>query len=155
MAKSITNIKRLEIPKEEQQARDLEEVKEAVSENKDAILKGIKLLNALNETGTLDSAYALSHSKGKALKYIVEEISKDHYAQMLENIPEIVFMLGDLDVKTVRETTARVNEGIKEMNETGAEQKTKIIDLAKALKDPEINRSVTMLMQFLKGMGRE
>ncbi|MFC3014972.1 DUF1641 domain-containing protein [Virgibacillus litoralis] len=29
------------------------------------------------------------------------------------------------------------------------------MDLLKALKDPEINRSVTMLLQFLRGMGRD
>ncbi|GGF12672.1 hypothetical protein GCM10010954_09280 [Halobacillus andaensis] len=155
MAKSITNIKRLEISKEEQQERDLQEVREAVTENKEAILKGIELLSALDEVGTLDTAYAFSHSKKKALKYVVDEISKDQYAQLLENLPEIVFMLGDLDVKTVRETTNRLNEGIKEMNDTAVDQKTTIFDLAKALKDPEINRSITMMMQFLKGMGRQ
>ncbi|WP_431799644.1 DUF1641 domain-containing protein [Halobacillus andaensis] len=155
MAKSITNIKRMEIPKEKQHERDLQEVKEAVTENKEAILQGIKLLKSLNETGTLDTAYAFSQSKHKAIKYLVEEISKDHYAQMLENLPEIVFMLGDVDMKSVREATVRLNEGIQEMNSTDPEQKTSILDLAKALKDPEINRSVTLMMQFLKGMGRQ
>ncbi|MCP3030595.1 DUF1641 domain-containing protein [Halobacillus sp. A1] len=155
MAKSITNIKRLEVPKEKQVERDLDEVREAVSENKEAILKGIKLLKSLDEVGTLDTANAFSHSKKKALEHLVNEVSKDQYTQLFENLPELVFLMGDLDMKAIRETTGRVNQGIKEMNELEPEQKTTIFDLAKALKDPEINKSITMLMQLLKGMGRD
>ena len=77
------------------------------------------------------------------------------YTGILENIPEIVYLLGDLDLKTVRDVTSKLNQGMEEMNAAASsKEKTSVLDLAKALKDPEINRSITMLMNFLKGMGR-
>lgn len=35
------------------------------------------------------------------------------------------------------------------------DEKTSYFDLVRSLKDPEINKAVTILMQFLKGMGQE
>ncbi|UOR13048.1 DUF1641 domain-containing protein [Halobacillus amylolyticus] len=155
MAKAIRNIKRLEVSREEQIEKDVSEVKEAVADNKDAILKGIKLLQALDEGGTLDSAYAFTRSKKQALGYVANELNKDQYTSLIENLPEMIFLLGELDMKSLREVTGRVNQGIGQMNSDDHAKKTSVFELAKALKDPEINRSITMMMQFLKGMGRK
>ncbi|MFD2924065.1 DUF1641 domain-containing protein [Halobacillus naozhouensis] len=154
MAKSIRSVKPMEVPREEQIEKDVSEVKEAVADNKDAILKGIKLLKALEEGGTLDSAYAFTKKKKEALGYVANELNKEQYTPLIENLPELVFLLGELDVKSLRELTDRVNQGIEQMNTEDPAKKTSVFDLAKALKDPEINRSITMMMQFLKGMGR-
>lgn len=154
MAKPIKNIKKYEMSREEQVDQDVAEVREAVADNKDAILKGIKLLKALDEGGTLDSAYAFTKTKKEALGNIVEEISKEQYTPLLQNLPELVFLLGEIDIKAVRDFSSRVNQGFEEMESGSSEQKTSFLDVAKALKDPEINKSVTMLLQFLKGMGR-
>ncbi|MFQ3546030.1 DUF1641 domain-containing protein [Halobacillus rhizosphaerae] len=155
MAKSITTIKRYEVSQEEQREKDFSEVKEAVSDNKEAILKGIKLLSALDEGGTLDSAYAFNKKKNAALTNLVEEINKERYTSLLENLPELIFLLGDLDVKAIRDLTSRLNHGLEEMEPSSEGKKTSMFDLAKSLKDPEINRSITMILQFLKGMGKK
>ncbi|WP_082234380.1 DUF1641 domain-containing protein [Halobacillus massiliensis] len=155
MGKAITNIKRLEIPKEEQLEKDYQEVKQALAENKDSILTAIELLKALNEGGTLDTARALVHSKKDALGYVVNEISKETYSPLLENLPELFYLLVELDVKSIREVTNRLNSGVEEMQKADLNDRTSVFDLAKSLRDPEINRSITMMMQFLKGMGRE
>jgi uncharacterized protein YjgD (DUF1641 family) len=155
MAKSITSIKRYEKTRNEQVESDVAEVKEAVADNKEAILKGIDLLQALNEGGTLDSAYAFTKTKKEALENVVQEISKERYTHLLENLPELIFLLGEVDVKAIRDLSNRLNQGLEAMESDGPEEKTSFFDLAKALKDPEINRSVTMLLQFLRGMGRK
>ncbi|ARI77709.1 DUF1641 domain-containing protein [Halobacillus mangrovi] len=155
MAKSITKIKKYEKTREEQVESDTAEVREAVADNKEAILKGINLLQALNEGGTLDTASAFTKTKKEALENVVQEISKDRYTPLLENLPELIFLLGEIDVKALRDLSNRLNQGLEAMNADGPEQKTSIFDLAKALKDPEINRSITMLLQFLRGMGQK
>ncbi|MGP4068351.1 DUF1641 domain-containing protein [Halobacillus sp. B29] len=155
MAKPITSIKKYEASREEQIEKDFEEVKAAIADNKTAILKGIDLLKALEESETLDAATAFTYKRKEILANIVEEINRDMYTGILENIPEIVYLLGDLDLKTVRDVTSKLNQGMEEMNAAASSnEKTSVLDLAKALKDPEINRSITMLMNFLKGMGR-
>lgn len=154
MSKPITDIKKYTISREEQIENDFEEVKEAVADHKDSILKGMKLLQALDEGGTLDTAYAFTNAKHEAIKNIVEEISKEQYTPLLENLPEIVFLLGDLDVKGIREMSSRLNHGLEAMENMEPNQKTNFMDLAKALKDPAVNQSITMMLQFLRGMGQ-
>ncbi|MBH0228894.1 DUF1641 domain-containing protein [Halobacillus yeomjeoni] len=154
MAKPISNIKKYEKTHEEEIDQNVAEVKAAVSDNKDAILKGIQLLKALEEGGTLDTAYAFTKKKKEALGYVVEEISKEQYTPLLKNLPELIFLLGEIDVKALREFSSKLNQGLEQMDTGASEEKTGFLDLAKALKDPEINRSITMLLQFLRGMGR-
>ncbi|ELK46067.1 DUF1641 domain-containing protein [Halobacillus sp. ACCC02827] len=154
MAKAITNIKRMEISRDTQIEKDVQEVREAVADNKDAILKGIRLLRTLDEEGTLDTATAFLKAKDEALANVVKEIDKDQYEPLLNNIPELIFLLGDLNVSGLRDLSSRLNNGIEQMEGEGYKEKTSILDLAKVLKDPEINRSITMLLAFLKGMGK-
>ncbi|WP_281975234.1 DUF1641 domain-containing protein [Halobacillus litoralis] len=154
MGKAISSIKRYELSKEEQREKDMQEVQEAVADNKEAILKGIGLLRALDEEGALDMVTAFTRSKDEALANVVKEIDKDQYEPLLRNLPELVFLLGEINVGEMRELASRLNNGMEAMEGEGTEQKTSFLDLAKALKDPEINRSITMMMHFLKGMGR-
>lgn len=154
MGKPITGIKKYKITREEQLENDFTEVKEAVADNKEAILKGIQLLKGLEEEGTLDTAYAFTKAKNEALARFVEEISKDQYTPLLENLPSLIFLIGELDVNGMRDLTSRLNQGIEEMEHVSPEDKTSVLDLAKALKDPNVNHSLTLLLGFLRGMGR-
>lgn len=154
MGKPITDIKRYTISKEEEMERDFSEVREAVAENKEAILKGIQLLKAMEEGGTLDTAYAFTNAKQTALERLVQEISKEQYTPLLENLPSLVFLIGDLDVDGIRDLTKRLNRGIEEMENVPEDEKSSVFDLMKALKDPDVNRSLTLLLGFLRGMGR-
>lgn len=154
MAKSMTNIKRMEIPKEVQIEKDVEEIKEALSENKHAILEGIKLLKSLDDADMLQAMYAITNHRKEAMGKLATELNKAQYSGVIENLTGFLFLLGDLDVDAIRNLSDRINRGMEE-TEKEPESKTGFMDLAKALKDPEINRSVTMLMQFLKGMGRD
>lgn len=155
MGKPITGIKKYSISREEQLENDFSEVKEAVADNKEAILKGIQLLKGLEEGGTLDTAYAFTNAKNEALTRFVEEISKDQYTPLLENLPSLIFLIGELDVSGIRDLTTRLNQGIEEMEHVSPDDKTNVLDIAKALKDPNINRSLTLLLGFLRGMGRQ
>lgn len=154
MAKPITTIKKYKVSREEQVERDVHDVKEAVADNKDAILKGIDLLQALEKEGTLDSLTAFVKAKDEAVANVVKEIDKDEYEPLLRNLPELVFLLGEINVRGLRDLSSRLNHGLEAMEEEGTTDKTSFLDLAKALKDPEINRSITMLLHFLKGMGK-
>ncbi|WP_226578034.1 DUF1641 domain-containing protein [Halobacillus litoralis] len=155
MARAITDIKRYEKTREQQVEENVQEVKEAVADNKEAILKGIEMLRALEDEGTLDTMRAFTRRKDETLANFVKEIDKDQYEPLLRNIPELVFLLGDLNISGLRDLSSRLNNGVEAMENEGTKQKTSFLDLAKALKDPEINRSMTMLMHFLKGMGRK
>ncbi|WLR52918.1 DUF1641 domain-containing protein [Bacillus tianshenii] len=155
MAKAISNIKKMDVPKEIQVDKDVQEIKEALSENKEAVLKGIKLLRALDDGDTLDLLYALTKQKKEAIHNFSEELNRPQYSKIFENLPEMMFLFGELDLPAIRNITGRINEGLKTAEAESQSHKTSYMDLAKALKDPDINRSITMALYFLKGMGRE
>ncbi|MFD1361543.1 DUF1641 domain-containing protein [Lentibacillus salinarum] len=155
MAEKISHIKRVEVPEESLHEQNLSEVAKAVSDNKDAILKGIGLLDTLNQSGTLDMIDALVKHREQALGNVMREINQPQYATILENLPRLLFLLGELDLEEIEQFTTRLQHGVKEAAAAEDADKTSYMDLIKALKNPEINRSITMLLEFLRGMGRE
>lgn len=155
MSEQISKIKRMEVPEEDVQERNLEEVSKAVSENKDAVLKGIELLATLEKNGSLEMLDALVKRKEDALENVMGELNKPQYSGTLENISKLFFFIGELKVDELHYFAERLNRGMETASTAEDSRKTSYMDLLKALKDPEINRSVTMLLQFLRGMGKE
>ncbi|RYG73986.1 DUF1641 domain-containing protein [Lentibacillus lipolyticus] len=154
MAEKLSNVKRMEVPAETIRQRNLEEVATAVSENKEAILKGIDLLESLNQSETLDMLTALVKHREDALANVMREINKPEYAAPVENVTKLFQIAGKLDVEELQYFADRMNYAVKEAAASEASGKTSYMDLLKALKDPEINRSITMMLQFLRGMGK-
>ena len=155
MANPITEMKRMEFSEEAIEEQNLAEVTAAVSENKDVILKGIDLLATLEESGALDAVNALVKHRKDALENVVGEINKPQYASTLENMSELFFLLGDLKVDQISYFVEKINEGMGEARVASKEEPTSYMGLMKTLKNPEVNRSITMLLGFLRGMGRE
>ncbi|WP_430786317.1 DUF1641 domain-containing protein [Virgibacillus flavescens] len=155
MANPIRKIKKLDIPEEKIQEQNLKEVSKAVSENKEAILKGIDFLGTLNDNGMLDMTHSFVKQKETALDNVMREINKPQYSATLENVSKLFLYLGELNVDELHHFTGKINKGMEESRSFSETEKTTYMDLIKALKDPEINRSVTMLMHFLRGMGKE
>ncbi|GGJ97778.1 hypothetical protein GCM10007063_20150 [Lentibacillus kapialis] len=155
MAEQISKVKRIEVPEEAIRTRNLEDVATSVSENKDAILKGIELLESLNQSGILDMVNAFVKHREDALDNIMRELNKPEYSGILENLTNLLLLLGAMNLDDLQAFAGRLNDGVKEAAASGASEKTSYMDLIKALRDPEINRSITMLLQFLRGMGKD
>lgn len=155
MAEPITSIKRMEIPEEVIKQQQLDEVLTAVSENKDAILQGINLLASLQDKGFLQLITALIIHKEEAVENIMNELNKEQYTEILGNLGKLAFLIGDLPMDDIQYFTGKINHGLNEARTFERTEPTKPMDLLKALKDPEINKSITMLLQFLRGMGKD
>lgn len=158
MAEPIRNIKEMEVSKEVIKEKNIAEVLEAVSDNKEAILKGIQLLSNLNESGGLDIANAFIIHRKVALEKLITELDKERYASSLENLTKTIFLLGTLNIDNLEHFINKVNNGMEEaiLSEAEAhETSTTYMSLFKALKDPQVNRSITLLLEFLRGMGKE
>ena len=67
----------------------------------------------------------------------------------------LVFILGDLDVNDLSHVLNKVNRGLRVANSANPNQKTSITGLFKVLRDDEINRGLTYMLNLLKGMSRE
>lgn len=145
----------MEMNEEQIRAKKVSNLEAKMADNADSIEKAIDLIRSLDEAGTLDFMNAFVKNKEDALDHFVTEANKPRYSKTLENLFEFIFLMGDLDVQKVRELSKRMNQGLEGLEEgSQRDEKTSMMDLMKALKDPEINQGVTMMMSFLRGVGR-
>lgn len=155
MANPIRSIKRMELSEEAVKQHHVSEVVDSISSNKKAILEGIDLIVSLHESGALEMLNALVKQKDEALKNVVEQANKPTYASIIENMSDLFMLIGELPVDDLNHFIEKFNHGLKEARLSENKVDTSLMDLLKALKDPEVNRSVSMLLGFLQGMGRK
>ncbi|HLR74551.1 MAG TPA: DUF1641 domain-containing protein [Virgibacillus sp.] len=153
MAKPITNIERMKVSSRTIEKENISQITEAISENKEAVLKGIQLLATVHESGILDMLHAVIKQRDVALANLVNELNKPKYTATLENLNKLFLFLGELNMDELHHLVQKVNEGLVDVRQLTSDKKTSYIDLLKAMRDPDINKSVTMLLQFLRGMG--
>lgn len=155
MGERIRVIKRMEEPKEYKIEKDMKILQERLSDKKIAIEKGIDILDALEKAEALDAVHAAIVQRKVITGNIVTELDKEQYEGILDNIGNVLFMFGDLDLEEASVFVKKINNGMRVANRANSNNKTSVKDLLGALKDPEINSSITMLLNFLKGMSRE
>lgn len=156
MAKATKTVYRQEFTQEELRSKDLREVEDALIDNKDALLESLSILNHMHERGILTLLNGLFSQGDKVLNILVKTADTPETSNTLKNLLLLTGVLGTLNVKQIEPLLLKVNSGVArvaEMNDT--EEKTSYFSLVKALKDPEINRAITLLLSFLKGMGEE
>ncbi|MFC7370970.1 DUF1641 domain-containing protein [Fictibacillus iocasae] len=156
MAKAIKNVRKLTVTPEEQRSKDLREVEDALIKNKDAILQTMEIMNHMQDKGLLSLLNGLFGQGDKVLHVLVKAVDKPEATNTLKNLLLLVGTLGLINVKQLEPILLKLNSGIARVAEyKDTEEKTSYFDLVRALKDPEINKAITILMQFLKGMGQD
>ena len=155
MAERITEIKRLKKSPEQIKNENLNEVLDAIAENKDSILKAIRLIHTLDEAKILDALNGGFKARQVIINKFAVELNKDIYTGLLSNRAQMVFLLGDLNVKDLSEMLNRLNKGLHVANQASPNARTSIRNLMGILKDDDMNRSLTYMLNLLKGMSRE
>lgn len=156
MAKAIKQIKRIEVTEEEKRANDLREIEDALLENKDALLETLQVVGGMKERGILSLLNGLFGEGDRVLKVLVDLLNQPENTAALKNLLLLVGTMGNINVKELEPLLLKVNAGIENVAEQGEDtKKTGYLDLLRTLKDPEVNRSLTILITFLKGMGKD
>lgn len=65
--------------------------------------------------------------------------------------------IGMINVTQLEPILLKINAGIARVAEVEDKEteKTSYLGMARALKDPEVNRSITLILEFLRGMGTD
>ncbi|KAF0819860.1 putative protein YrhD [Bacillus sp. ZZV12-4809] len=154
MAKAISNIKRFELTHEDQRKKDLEEVENALINNKEPILELLTAVGHMHDRGVISLLNGLFGQGDKVLNVLVKALDKPEATNTIKNLLLMVGTLGTINVQQLEPLLLKVNSGIARVADyKDTDEKTSYFDLVKALKDPEVNRAVTLLLTFLKGMG--
>lgn len=156
MAKAIKSIKKIELSEEERRAQDLKEIEDTLIDNKEALLETLEVVGHMKDRGVISLLNGMFGEGDRVLKVLVDLLSTKENTMAIKNLMLLVGALGRINVKELEPLIERLNNGIENVSENeGGEHKTGYLDLIKALKDPEINRSLSILLLFLKGMGSE
>ncbi|HCC5707103.1 TPA: DUF1641 domain-containing protein [Staphylococcus aureus] len=156
MAERISSkIRRLEKSEEQIKLESLNEVTEAIAANKDSILKAIKLIKTLDDAKILDALNGAVRGRQVIINKFAVELNKDIYTGLLSNMASMVFLLGELNVSDLSDFLNKVNKGLRVANQASPNAKTSVRSLLGVLKDDDMNRSLTYMLNMLKGMSRE
>ena len=156
MAKPISTIERLVVSDETKRAQDLKDIEASLAEHKEAVLETINLLGNLHDRGILSLLNGLFSQGDEVFRIMVQELNKPNNSRVLQNSLGLAGILGSIDIDRLKMLTEKANNGLKEATETDAvEEQGNVFELLKVLKDPEVNRSMRLMVRFLKGMGKE
>ncbi len=156
MAKAIKNVVKIEMTEEEKRAQDLREIENALLDNKDAILETIDLLKHINNRGALTMAASLFAEGDKVMYTIVKALDNPEATNLIKNMLLLVGVLGTINVQQLEPFVVKLNAGVARMAENkDSEKSLSYLGLAKTLKDPEVNRAISLLIEFLRGMGED
>ena len=155
MAERITQIKRMQKSEAELKEESLTEVTDAIVANKDSILKAINIISTLDDAKLLDAMSGAVKSRGVIANKFAVELNKEQYTGLISNMASLVFLLGDLNVDDLTTMLNKVNKGLSVANKEKKKKKTSITGLMGILKDDEMNRSLTYMLNMLRGMSRD
>lgn len=154
MAERITKIKRMQKSEEQIKQESLAEVTDAIAANKDSIMKAINIISTLDDAKILDAVSGMVNSRGVIANKFAVELNKEQYTGLITNMASLVFLLGDLNVNDLSIMLNKVNKGLSVANQASPNQKTSITGLMSVLRGDEMNRSLTYMLNMLRGMSR-
>jgi uncharacterized protein YjgD (DUF1641 family) len=154
MAKSIRAIER-KIPTEaEVQAESLQEIVKVLSDNRQAIVSVLDVVNELQQSGAFDMARGILKNRENLESIGLEFIQVARIPGMLKNLILVMQFLGRLDPKKTEKLIGGLSVGLDQAMQT--EEKPKNMwGLVSLMRDPEVMASISTALHFLRGMGSE
>jgi uncharacterized protein YjgD (DUF1641 family) len=156
MAMPIKTIKRIELTEEQKKEQTLDSLLTEVVQTKDSLVETLDLLQELHNSGILDAINSLVKTKEEVAKIAVGQMTREPVTNMINNAMAAGGVLTQMDPEMTKKLMGSVAKGL-ERAEQGLQSNstTGILDIMKALKDPDMNRAITFGMNLLKGIGEE
>jgi uncharacterized protein YjgD (DUF1641 family) len=156
LAKPIRIVKRHELTEEERQQQSMQELSRSLTAHQEALQQSLKLVQELHESGALSMVTALLESREKVAKIALGQVVKPAMTQTINNAMEVAGAASQLDPKLTKKVMGGVVAGMERAAEAlDNGEKVGVFDLLKAMRDPGVNRALTMGLRFLQGMGEK
>lgn len=155
MAKPIRDIKKVELSEENKQTQSLESLLSEVAQNKDSLLETLHLLQELHSSGILEALNSLVQAKEDVAKIAVGQMTREPVTNIINNAMAAGGALTKLNPEITQKLMGSLTTGL-EKAEQGlySDKKIGVLDLMKALKDPDLNRAIGFGLNLLKGVGK-
>ncbi|OTY14678.1 hypothetical protein BK735_25285 [Bacillus mycoides] len=155
MAAPIQAIQKQELTEEEMKQQKLEDLKELLANNEEALNQMFNIVGELNDIGMLEAANSMLKAKEPIAKIVLGQVTREPVTNLINNMMGAAGALTELDPALTKKLIGSVLTGMDEGNQhLQSNKKVGILDLMKVLKDPDINRAIGFGLHFLKGMGK-
>ncbi|PFJ06454.1 hypothetical protein COI88_06980 [Bacillus cereus] len=155
MAAPIQAIQKQELTEEEMKQQKLEDLKELLANNEDALNQMFNIVGELNDIGMLEAANSMLKAKEPIAKIVLGQVTREPVTNLINNMMGAAGALTELDPELTKKLVGSVLTGMDEGNQhLQSNKKVGILNLMKVLKDPDINRAIGFGLHFLKGMGK-
>ena len=155
MAQPTTNIKYIEFTSEEQDIMARKQLQAAVVERQEALERLLQVIQDLHESGIFDILHGLLVSKEKIAGILLEQILKPSVLGTVKNAMTAMGTVSKIDPNQLSTLTEALVSGLKSGQERlESNKKAGMFELAKALRDPGMNRALVLMLGFLQGLGQ-
>ena len=155
MARPIPQLKKKELTPEEIRQQKLKELEALLAEQDQALNKLLEITGDLNDAGILDAALAMVKAKEGIAEVALHQATREPVTNLINNMMSAAGALTAIDPATTEKLTSSIANGLKEAEaDQRNDQKMGLFQMMKALRDPDIQRSIKFGLSFLKGMGK-
>lgn len=154
MAMPSTLIQRTEPSAEEVIDQSLQQLSQEAAQHSSALTSLLNLAGELEKSGLLAMGTALLATKDHLLEVAVEQVSKPGATNAIHNLMQVAQTVGRVDGAHVESILNAIVKGLEKGHEQLAvSPEVGVFDLVRALRDPDINRALALIMGVLKGFG--
>lgn len=153
MAKPISIVRKREYTQEELKQQRLEGLSDDLVQHEEVVKKTLSIMSELHESGMLEAVESMIKAKGTISEILVGQATRKEVTTLINNGMAAAGVLTEMDPEQTKKLMLGVANGLKEAEEN-KDKKVGVFDLAKALKDPDINRAIGFGLNFLRGLGK-
>jgi uncharacterized protein YjgD (DUF1641 family) len=154
MAKAIEQIEK-QVPNQAQEAADsVKQILDSVVQNKESILIFLDMLNEMHEAGFLEAAQSMLKSRHKIGVIGINQLNKSGAQRIIKNGMGAVQFLTKVDPAKLDMMLGAVASGLDQAGQTPDDGRPMgMWGMVKTMRDPEVQSSLGVMMNFLRGMG--
>ncbi|MFJ7406746.1 MULTISPECIES: DUF1641 domain-containing protein [unclassified Lysinibacillus] len=155
MAAPITNIKKQQVTEEQLKEQKLDNLKQLLSDQEEAVNQVLRIMAELNDIGALEAAMKLLEAKEEVAHVALGQLTRKPVTNIINNLMGVAGALTELNPETTTKLIDGLNSGVEEANKAlESDEKVSAFKLVKMLNDPDVNRALNFGVHFLKGLGK-
>ena len=151
MAKATSRIEQRQLSQAEQDAQALGEILQSVAQQKDSVIAFLDIVNEMHQAGILDVVRGVMKNRQQIGILGVHQLNKSGAQRMIKNGVTAMQFLAQLDPAQLKQVLGAVAGGLEHARPS--DRPVGMWGIVNTLREPEVNASVSMVMNFLRGMG--
>jgi uncharacterized protein YjgD (DUF1641 family) len=154
MAKAIMQISRQAPNETEERAQAVEEIMQALADNKEAVLSMIEMAKELHEVKIFETAGSLLKQRNEVGVIAMQQVNQPAVHNVIKSGFGLFKFLGGLQPAQLETLMNGITLGLKRMSQTGEKgKKQSIWKMRIRLRSPAIRAAMTTMVDFMEGMG--